>query len=99
MLEERHEGGWLPQYRFTLQPHELHDYAEMCRYHQTSPESHFTKSRVCSRATLEGRLTLSGMRFIETTRGGERRERMLAGEDEYASILSEHFGINMGGGA
>ncbi|MEO7971513.1 MAG: arylamine N-acetyltransferase, partial [bacterium] len=27
------------QYRFTLTPHAFADYAEMCRYHQTSPDS------------------------------------------------------------
>jgi N-hydroxyarylamine O-acetyltransferase len=92
-------GGWEPQYRFTLRPHVYADFEEMCRYHQTSPESHFTKSRVCSRATPEGRLTLSGMRFIETTRDGARRERTLAGEEEYAAALREHFRIEMGRGA
>ena len=66
----------------------------MCRYHQTSPESHFTRRRVCSRLTAEGRVTLSQMRLI-TTRGDERRERELASEEEYAGALREHFGIVM----
>jgi N-hydroxyarylamine O-acetyltransferase len=89
-------GGWRPQYRFTLRPHVYEDYAEMCRYHQTSPESHFTRGRVCSRATPEGgRVTLSGMRFIETDANGGRRERVLAGEGEYAAALREHFGVEM----
>ncbi len=33
-----------PQYRFTLQPYEFADYEGMCRFHQTSPESHFTNN-------------------------------------------------------
>lgn len=86
---------WKVQYRFTLQPHQYSDYAEMCRYHQTSPESHFTKSRICSRATSEGRVTLSSMRFITTESGTDREERVLADEAEYATILREHFGIVM----
>lgn len=94
------EGGeWKAQYRFTLRPHAYTDFAEMCRYHQTSPDSHFTRSRVCSLATPDGRVTLSGMRFIETTATGERRERALADEDEYASLLRERFGVRMKGGA
>ncbi len=88
-------GGWKAQYRFTLQPHEYADYAGMCRYHQTSPQSHFTRESVCSLATEGGRVTLSGMRFITTSAGGERRERTLASEEEYAEILREHFGIRM----
>ena len=100
VLSRREGGGeWEAQYRFTLRPHVYADFEEMCRYHQTSPESHFTKSRVCSRATPEGRVTLSGMRFIETARDGSRRERALAGEEEYAAALREYFRIEMGRGA
>src|SRR4029079_10215365 len=64
-------------YRSTLQPRELQDYAEMCLYHQTSPQSHFTQKRVCSLATPDGRMTLSELRLI-VTRGGVRQERLLA---------------------
>jgi len=97
LLLRRDAGGdWEPQYRFTLEPHTFEDYAEMCRFHQTSPESHFTRGRVCSRLTPEGRVTLSGSRLI-TTRGGERVERELAGEAERDAALLEHFRISMRG--
>lgn len=84
---------WKPQYRFTTEPHEFVDYEEMCRYHQTSPQSHFTQNRICSRMTPDGRITLSGMRFIVSSKGG-RQERLLASEKEYEEILREQFGIN-----
>lgn len=96
MLRRDAGGAWEPQYRFGLEPHAYADYAEMCRFHQTSPESHFTRGRVCSRLTPEGRVTLSGARLI-TTRGGERVERELEGEDEYTAALLEHFGVSMRG--
>ena len=103
VLMQRDEGDqWKALYRFTLQPHEYADYAEMCRYHQTSPESHFTRSRICSRATLQGqiagRITLSDMRFITTSMNGAdqtRQERTLQSEAEYADVLREQFGIVM----
>jgi N-hydroxyarylamine O-acetyltransferase len=88
-------GEWQPQYRFTLQTYQFPDYSEMCRYHQTSAESHFTRDRICSRATTDGRLTLSDMRFIESKTNGERHERLLVDEGEYTRILSDHFGIVM----
>jgi N-hydroxyarylamine O-acetyltransferase len=95
VLLRRDAGGkWEPQYRFGLERHVFADYAEMCRFHQTSPESHFTRSRICSRLTSDGRLTLSGARLI-TTRGGEKVERELEGEAEYTAALLEHFGISM----
>lgn len=85
---------WQPQYRFTLQPYEYADYADMCHFHQTSPESHFTRQTVCSLATPEGRITLSGMKLI-TTRGGGRHERILESEEERAALLRELFGVIM----
>ncbi len=96
LLRSDAAGAWEPQYRFGLEPHAYEDYAEMCRFHQTSPESHFTRGRVCSRLTPEGRVTLSGSRLI-TTRGGERIERELADEAECDAALLEHFRIEMRG--
>ncbi len=87
------EGEWEAQYRFTLQSYEYADFFEMCRYHQTSPQSHFTQRRICSRATEQGRITLSEMRFITTFNNTERQERTLASQEEYKAMLREHFGI------
>ena len=88
------DGIWKSQYRFTLHPYEYADYAEMCRYHQTSPKSHFIQRHICSRATPDGRVTLSEMHFI-TTKNGKRQERVLTSEVECAAVLGEHFNIYM----
>jgi len=95
LLMQRHADEWQPQYRFTLQPHQYADYAEMCRYHQTSPQSHFTRGRICTRTTEQGRVTLSELRLITTTNDGDRQERTLMSEDEYATVLREQFDIVM----
>ena len=94
LMQRNGDDEWEAQYRFTLQPHRYADYAEMCRYHQTSPESHFTRGRICSRLTPEGRVTLSEMRLIKTA-NGERVERTLANEEEYTAALREHFDIHL----
>jgi N-hydroxyarylamine O-acetyltransferase len=86
-------GEWTDQYRFDLRPHSYADYVSLCHYQETSPESHFTKGRVCTRATPEGRITLSEMKSITTMHNGERKERLLTNEEEYASLLREEFGI------
>jgi len=86
--------GWTASYRFTLQPYTYADYEEMCYFHQTSPESHFTKGRICSMATKNGRITLSDNRLI-TTSGDQRDEKMLSNQ-EYDRILRDRFGITMG---
>lgn len=94
LMQREGDGEWKAQYRFTLQPYSYTDFAEMCRHHQTSPQSTFTQRRICSRATPEGRVSLSQMRLIETVKG-ERGERELASDEEYAAMLMEHFGIVM----
>ena len=93
-LERRDGDLWKPQYRFTLRPYQFADFAEMCRYHQTSPDSHFTQRRTCSLATIDGRITLTDMRLITTT-GEGRHERELTDEHEYEAILRERFGMQL----
>ena len=93
LMQREYAGEWQAQYRFTLQPFRYEDYAEMCNYHQTSADSPFTRRRVCSLATSEGRLTLSDMRFITTAHTGEKQERLLKDEGEYAAVLQEYFGV------
>jgi N-hydroxyarylamine O-acetyltransferase len=86
--------GWQPQYQFTLQPRRLADFAEMCHYHQTSPESHFTQKRICSLATPQGRVSLSDSRLIITA-NGRREERELVGRGEYEAALRDWFGVEL----
>jgi N-hydroxyarylamine O-acetyltransferase len=93
LLKRRDEDGeWKTQYRFSLEPHVYADYAGMCHYHQTSPESFFTQRRICSLPTEYGRVTLSKMRLIITI-GSKREEKELNSEEEYAEALRDYFGI------
>jgi N-hydroxyarylamine O-acetyltransferase len=91
-LEVMTGDKWKSEYSFTLQPRQLSDFAAMCHYHQTSPESHFTRNRICSMATVEGRVTLSNDKLIET-RYGIRQEQVLAGDQEWHQKLAERFGV------
>jgi len=91
-LEMANRGAWKRQYSFTLAPRRLADFAAMCHYHQTSPQSHFTQQRICSKATPDGRITLSDMKLI-VTRDGRREENLLTTEDEWRAVLLKQFGI------
>lgn len=93
-LEVRNGDKWKTEYSFTLQPRHLNDFAAMCHYHQTSPESHFTRKRICSRATPGGRITLSNETLIET-RDGSRNEQVLSGEQEWRAKLKDLFGVTL----
>ena len=91
--QRRYDGRWEPQYRFTLTPRRLAEFAETCRYHQTSPESHFTRGRIVTLATPDGRISLDEHELVITV-DGARRERAVA-EAEREALLAEHFGIRL----
>jgi len=91
----RRDGGGMPVtlYRFAEVAHELSDFAPMCHFHQTSPQSHFTQNHVCSKALPDGRVTISGMRLI-MTRYGVREEIALTNKEELRERLRQQFGID-----
>jgi N-hydroxyarylamine O-acetyltransferase len=93
-LEMNADEVWKKQYTFTLRPRELSEFGGMCHYHQTSPDSHFTRKRVCSLATSEGRITVSGNKLIETRRG-VREECVLQGDSEWIAVLRDRFGVSL----
>lgn len=96
LLWQRLTGeDWKPQYSFNLHSFNYGDYTGMCHYHQTSPESHFTRGRICSRATPNGRTSLSELRLI-TSESGQRNEQLVS-EDEYLRVLKERFDVDLAG--
>jgi N-hydroxyarylamine O-acetyltransferase len=86
------DGTWKRQYSFALIPRRLDEFADMCHYHQTSPESPFTRKRICSKATPDGRITLADRKLI-VTRNGKREERLLESEEEWLVALKDCFAI------
>lgn len=90
-MEMADPDDWKPQYSFTLTPRRLGDFAGMCQYHQTSPESSFTQKRICSRATPEGRITLTDAKLV-VTQDGKREESPLS-NDEWQPALKKYFGV------
>jgi len=93
-VERRRAGGWEPQYVFTRTPHRLEEFGDRCLFQQTSPDSHFTRNTVCSRAITAGRITLSGNKLILTFKDG-RQEDEVGSAEEYRSILATMFGIRL----
>ncbi|MGO8947484.1 MAG: arylamine N-acetyltransferase family protein [Ktedonobacterales bacterium] len=91
-LQQLDGDRWESQYRFTLEPHLLTEFMPRCWYHQTSPESHFTQKRICSKALSAGRISLSDLRLI-TTIAGIREERLVGSGAEYQQVLAERFGL------
>jgi N-hydroxyarylamine O-acetyltransferase len=85
-------GVWRSECIFTTLPRELKEFSGMCDYQQTSPESNFTKRKICSLMTESGRKTLTGTKFIET-KNGEKSETDVNSEEEFNQILAREFQI------
>src|SRR5579864_9260289 len=96
MIVQRQVGDdpWKSQFRFTLTPRQLCAFEARCQFQQTSPDSHFTRQRICTLPTRDGRITLADLKLIRTTQDG-RDERMLQNEDEWRAALAEHFGVRL----
>lgn len=87
---------WYDEYSFdeTMTPLILSDFENANRYYQTAPESYFAQGRICSRATDDGRISLTGDTFI-VTRNGRREEMPIDDEQVFVRALNEHFGISL----
>nr|CAF05656.1 TubG protein [Archangium disciforme] len=94
---EAASGDWKAQYVVSLIPRELGDFAAMCHHQQTSPESHFTQRRLCTRTTPDGRITLKEGALVVTS-GGARHEQRLPDEAAWRAALTRHFGITLPSG-
>ena len=85
-------GAWEPECRFGNAGRQLSEFAGMCEFHQTSPDSHFTKGRICSLMTENGRKTLTEKSFIVTVNGA-KTETAVESTEEFDRILKQEFQI------
>ncbi|MFD5495880.1 arylamine N-acetyltransferase [Streptomyces sp. NPDC001812] len=83
-------------YRLEQRPRVLGDFVGGAWWHSTSPQSHFTRSLVCSRATEDGgRITLSSRKVTATAGDGTREERELGTDEEVLAFYRDRFGIRL----
>jgi N-hydroxyarylamine O-acetyltransferase len=80
------------EYIFRDLARDLSEFAGMCEFHQGSG-SHFSKGRVCSLMTDQGRKTLTDKKFIETVRGVITETDIISDRD-FQEILEREFGIS-----
>jgi N-hydroxyarylamine O-acetyltransferase len=85
-------GAWGDQYRFTLTPRQWADFSAQCHYHQTSPDSGFTRNSVCSLATPAGRVSVTTDRLIITA-AGVKHETPLADAAARREALQRYCAI------
>ncbi len=84
-------GKLVPRYIFHPQARAFSEFKEMCHFHQTHEDSHFTGKKLISIATVDGRITLNNNQ-IKITKGG-KAEEILFKESEFEQHLKTYFGI------
>ena len=91
-VAKRDGDAWKSEYIFKEVARDLIEFNCMCDFQQYSPESHFTKGKLCSIMTEDGRKTLTDSKFIATS-GGRRSERLIESGSEFNDVLVTDFGI------
>lgn len=88
------DGSFIPKYLISEKKREIKDFNEMCVFHQTSEESHFTQNKICSLPIINGRITLSGNTLISSINGSiETLE--LKTDNEIKKVLKDYFKIEL----
>ncbi len=91
-VAKKNEESFISQYIFTPRERNLSEFEDMCLFHQTSSDSHFTQNKVCSLMRVDGRKTLTDKKFI-TTKATQKEEVTINSEEEFEEILEREFGI------
>lgn len=91
-VAKKEDEIWRSEYIFKPLGRDLSEFADACLYQQTSPESHFTKNKICSLMTADGRKSLTDTKFIET-KNGEKLETPILSDEEFGRILEREFQI------
>lgn len=94
ILQREEKGAWRPIYSFTPAPRQLLDFTEMCDFHQSSPNSHFTQQTICSIATENGRATLSE-NSLAITENDKERKVPVESPEMFQQLLVEIFGVSI----
>ncbi|MBG6130020.1 N-hydroxyarylamine O-acetyltransferase [Aquimarina sp. EL_43] len=83
-----------PQYIFKTIGRNFNEFQEMCIFHQTSKDSHFTQKKVISRITDTGRITLNDNQ-CKITQGADTKIIEFTKETKLNELLKEHFDIEI----
>lgn len=95
MLLVQHQdekGKWIHDYIFSTAPQSLKAFNKRCHFHQTSEKSHFSKKKICSKATPEGRITVTD-KELKIKRQNDTQKYNISDNKEFKQLIAEHFGI------
>ncbi|WP_169308426.1 arylamine N-acetyltransferase family protein [Ferrimonas aestuarii] len=95
--ESEPNSPWQPRFVFVKTPVSRRSFLDACHRTQTSPESHFTQSKVITQLTPTGRISLSqseeATKFTVTTDGQKQEQSIDA--DQFNQYLRQYFQITL----
>ncbi|WKZ69713.1 MAG: arylamine N-acetyltransferase [Melioribacteraceae bacterium] len=91
-VQKKSSDGWKNEYLFSLRPRNISEFSDKCNYHQSSPDSTFTQKKLCSIATLNGRITLTD-KSLKITSNDTVREIEIVNDKRFYQLLKIYFDI------
>lgn len=88
-LEEYHS-----LYSFTLEKSHPSDYLVANYFCSKSPYSIFTRKKICTKPTTNGRITLTG-KELKIRQNGEITRTVIEDENEYDRVLKDYFDLTV----
>jgi N-hydroxyarylamine O-acetyltransferase len=88
------DTDWAPRFLFSTSQRQLKEFKIMCNYHQNSSDSIFTKKRLCTLATANGRLTLTDD-TLTIDDDGEVTTESIDSREKMQKLLQKHFKISL----
>ncbi|WP_027707989.1 arylamine N-acetyltransferase family protein [Zooshikella ganghwensis] len=95
VLEMYTQLQWLPRYRFHSSPVALSDFTERCHYHQTSFASKFKRNLLCSKALVDGRITLHDTTLIKTNSRGTKVQTPVDQLGGVNAVFKKYFSFDV----
>lgn len=83
---------WTPRFNYDSIARDLAQFAQMCHWHQTCPQSTFAKGPLATLALPEGRIFATRHKFVEN-HFGRITETPLNSESEFLECLKTRFNI------
>ncbi len=96
MYSRHKDVPWSLRFIFSRAPRHCSEFEAMNRFHQTSPDSSFTRRRLVALATDDGHMSAIDQRLVIISRKEKQRVE-LDSEEAYRACLKQYFGIEIPG--
>jgi N-hydroxyarylamine O-acetyltransferase len=92
LLMSPNQVEFTPKYVFSTESQPVANFTRLCHYKQTNPDSYFVKNKVCTKPTLDGRITLFNQKLIHKI-GEHQSEYLIEEERQLRKILKSKFNV------